>query len=54
MILCKKDIEIRWILNTHDGFAVLTLNEHHADNIFATDTKLVLTQNGFTPLYLQT
>lgn len=49
-ILCKKDIKISRIFNTHDGFAVITLTEHHADNIFAIDTKL--TQNYFTPIML--
>ena len=49
-ILCKKDIEISRIFSTNDGFAVLTLNEQHADNIFATDTKNELTENDFTPI----
>ena len=49
-ILCKKDIEISRIFTTNDGFAVLTLNEQHADNIFATDTKNELTGNDFTPV----
>lgn len=42
-IHCKTDIEIRRIVYTHDGFAVLAINEHNSD------TKLELAQNGFRP-----
>ena len=37
-------------LYVHDGFVVLTLNEEHAGNIFASDTKQELLQYDFTPV----
>ena len=46
-ILCSKDIEISRIFETYDGFAVLTLNEHHADCIFQSDVKHDLESHGF-------
>ncbi len=49
-ILCKKDIEISRCLSIHDGFVVITLNEEHADNIFASDTKQELAINDLTPM----
>ncbi len=49
-ILCKRDIEISRCLNIHDGFVVITLNEDHADNIFASDTKQELSNNDLTSM----
>ena len=49
-ILFSKDIEISSMIDTYDGFAVLTVNEQHADNIFATEINTELTQNYFTPV----
>lgn len=49
-ILCRRDIEILRIFNTFDGFAVLTINEQHADSIFSIETKQELAQNEFTPV----
>ena len=49
-ILSRRDIEISRIFNTHDGFAVLTVNEHHADSIFDQETKAELSQNDFNPV----
>ena len=46
-ILSKKDIEISRIIKTSDDFAVLTINEHHADSIFHNDTKTELDAHGF-------
>ncbi len=46
-ILCKNDIEIRRIFTAHDGFAVLTVTEQHADNIFQANTKNELEAHGF-------
>ena len=46
--LSKKDIEISRIITTNNGFAVLTINEHHADSIFHNDTKTELDAHGFT------
>ena len=46
-ILCKNDIEIRRIFTSHDGFAVLTVSEQHADNIFQANIKNELEAHGF-------
>ncbi len=38
-ILCSKDVEVNRIIPAKDGFAVLTLNEDHANCIFKSDIK---------------
>lgn len=48
-ILSKKDIEVSRIFTTHDGFALLTVNEHHAYSIFNAETKDELASHDFTP-----
>ncbi len=49
-ILCKKDIEICRIITTHDGFVVLTTNEHYADCIVKQDTRHELISHDFSPV----
>ncbi len=46
-IICSNDIEISRVYTAHDGFAVLTVNEHHADCIFQSERKNELESNGF-------
>ncbi len=47
-ILCSKCIHVVKVFNTNDGFAVLTLNEEHAEKIFNAGTKQQLENNGFS------
>ncbi len=38
-IFWSKDVEVNWVIPAKDSFAVLTLNEDHADCIFKSDVK---------------
>jgi len=49
-ILCTKEIHITKIFDTNDGFAVLTLNEDHADTIFNREVREDLESNGYQPI----
>ena len=49
-ILCRKYIEISRITATHDGFVVLTVDEHSADSLFLHDTKNELMSKDFSPI----
>ena len=49
-ILCMKEIHVTKIFNTTDGFALLTLNEEHAENIFSKEVKETLDFEGFSPI----
>ena len=49
-ILCRKDIEICRIITIHDGFVVLTINEHFADCLFKYETKHEVPSHDFSPL----
>ncbi len=49
-ILSSRDIEVTGFIAINDGFIALTLNEHHADCIFNTDTKTELERHGFNPI----
>ena len=49
-ILSKRDKEVSRVFTTNDGFAVITINEHHADNIFKQETKQDLASNEFSPV----
>ena len=48
-ILSLKDVEISRVIQAHDGFVVLTVNENHADSIFSNEIKQNLLSNDFTP-----
>ena len=47
-ILCSKGIHIHKVFSANDGFALLTLNEEHADNVFSNEVKQELESKGFT------
>ncbi len=49
-ILSGRDIEVSRIFTTHDGFAVVTITEQHADSIFNKETKDELAGNDFNPV----
>ena len=49
-ILCGKEIHVTKVFDANDGFAVLLLNDDHANKIFEKETKKSLEDNGFTPL----
>ncbi len=49
-ILSTKDIKISRIIAIHDGLAVLTLNELHADCIFNAHTKSDIKSHGFNAI----
>ena len=47
--LSTRDIDVSRIITINDGFAVLTINEHHADSIFQSEVMRELEAQGFTP-----
>ncbi len=49
-VLYRMDIEICRIITAHDGFVVLTINEHFADYIFKYETKHELSSHDFSPV----
>ena len=49
-ILSSKQIEVTDIIPTNDGFAVITVNEQFADNIFNNEVKQELLSHDLTPL----
>ena len=49
-ILCSRDIEISRIITSNDGFAVITVNEQHADSIFKAEISQELASHEFTPV----
>ncbi len=49
-ILCGSEIHVTKVFSTPDGFALLLLNEDHADNIFSQNVKEALEANDFAPI----
>ncbi len=49
-ILCGKDIEIRRVIPTNDGFVVITVTEQDADSIFNREVKHELAQHELIPV----
>ncbi len=47
-ILSSKCIHVVKASTANDGFAILTLNEDHAEKLFTNETKTQLESNGFT------
>ena len=47
--LSTREIEVSRIITINDGFAVLTINEHHADSIFQSEVMRELEAQGSTP-----
>ena len=46
-VLCSKHIHVVKVFNANDGFAVLTLDEAHAEKIFTSEVKQQLESNDF-------
>ena len=49
-ILCKNEIHVTKVIDAHDGYAVLLLNEAHAEHVFIKKVKEELQQNDFSSL----
>ncbi len=49
-ILCSREIEISRIITANDGFAVVTVNEQNADNIFIAEVRQELALHDFAPV----
>lgn len=47
-ILCSNEIHVTKIFSATDGFAVLPLNEEHADSIVSREVMEVPERNGFS------
>ncbi len=49
-ILCSNQIHVTKVFTTPDGFALLLLNDEHADSIFTMKIKEILEKNDFIPV----
>ena len=49
-ILCGNDVHVNKVFDTNDGYALLLLDDDHADTIFTKKIKETLESNGFSPI----
>ncbi len=49
LLLCSKEIQVTKAFDATDGFAVLTLNEEHADSVFTRELRDEVERNGYQP-----